>query len=121
MRVRRGDLGTRFAEPEPHLPEQALTLPHPELHVVLPTQVLRQQFAVPQMAAQPELVRPLAQIVLQRRPLRRVQGARPARPLAIAQSVEPPLFERLHPALHRPRVLAEQLRHLAATLAARHQ
>ena len=74
-----------------------------------------------EMATQSELVRPLAQIVLQRRPLLRVQGARPARPLAIAQSLEPPVFEGLHPALHRPGVLAEQPRYLTATLAARHQ
>ena len=60
LRVRRGDLRAWLAEPETHLPEQALTLPHAELHVVPAAQVLGQQLAVPQVPAQPEVVRPVA-------------------------------------------------------------
>jgi hypothetical protein len=59
-----GDLGARLAQPKTHLSEQALTLPHPQVDVVSPTQVLRQYRTVPERGGQIEVARSFTQIAL---------------------------------------------------------
>ena len=92
LRIGLRHLGTRLAVPETHLPEQTLTLPYPQLHAIVTPQVLGQQFAVPQVGLQAEVIRAAAQIPLQRRPLGRCERARTSAPFAVTQPVEPALL-----------------------------
>lgn len=111
----------RLAEPEPQLVEQPLALSGAQVHRVRSPQMLRQQRPVPQVAGQPEAVRAVAQVRLQRLQHVRSQLRRTPASDAVAQPVEAVPLVRPRPALHRARVLAEQQGRLPAALAVRHQ
>src|SRR5574340_1834082 len=119
--VRLGHLGSGLAQPEAHLPEDALALAHPQGNAVSAAKMLREQLAVPQMAGKTELFGITSQVSPQRRPLFGVQRCRAPRTFAFAHPLQPVRLESLDPALHRTPVFPKQIGNLLAALAAGNQ
>src|SRR6266446_270901 len=120
-RVGLGDNGARFAQPEAHLPEQALALAYPQLELIVPAQVLGQQHTIPQRLRKPKFARTAPQIALQALPVLVAESSRSSRPLALLQSGKADLLEAVHPALHRALALTEPQRRLSRAHAVSHQ
>src|SRR3972149_8930678 len=117
-RVGLGYLGSGLGPSESHLTEDALALAHPQPQPIAPSQMLREQLAVPQMSSMAELRGIASQIPLQHRPLPGVQRGRSSRPFALAQALQAMGLEAPHPALHRAAIFTEQLGDLLAALSA---
>jgi hypothetical protein len=120
-RVGLGNLGSGFAQPESHLPKDALALAHPKRHPIVSPQVLGKQFAIPQVRGMAEFPGGAPHIPPERRPLLGVKRGGTARSLPLAQPIQAMLLEPLDPALHRTRILSKRLGHLLAALTASNQ
>jgi hypothetical protein len=107
-----GDKWTGLAASESHLPENPLTLPHPQVDRTRFLQVMGQQLTVPEVLAITILPGRLTQCLFQPRPLRAGNARRSARALPVQQSPKPIPIEPMHPPLDRHRVLAKILGHM---------
>ena len=112
-----GHLRSGLPQPEAHLSEYSLALTHAQSDTIALAQMLREQFAVPQMADETKCSGVTSQVAPQCRPLFCVQRRWPARALALAHSFQSMTLESFDPALHRTTVFAEKLGHLLAALA----
>jgi hypothetical protein len=91
----------RFPEAESELAEQTLALPHSQPHAELLFHMRRQQFAIPQMALQAEVLRRKPQSGSHQFQLRRVQSARPSWSLPFPKTCQSAGFETVNPILYR--------------------
>src|SRR5260370_7568805 len=86
-RIGMGNHGARLAQPKAPLPEEALTLPHPQADLEALLDPGTQRFSIPQRAAQAEVARSLPQRLvhfLQLRP------AQPSGPPTASPFLHPP-------------------------------
>src|ERR1017187_301933 len=107
-RIRLGYLRARLTQPKAHLPKHPLALAHPQIDAVVPAQMLGEQRSVPQIGLQTQGSRRATQLPLELAPLSRLQQARPAGALPLAQTLQSALVKSTHPALYRRRILPEQ-------------
>ena len=120
LRVSVGQLWTRLSQAEPQLPEQALALADSQVDGERLLHPGRQRFAVPKVAAQPDLPWRLPQGLVDRRQLRRRRPPRPP-PGPFRQPGEAARFEVSDPIFDDAARIAQQLRDLRARHALRHQ
>lgn len=97
-RVGLSHLGSWLTQSEPHLAEDSLALTHPERDAVSQTQVLAQEFAVPQVTGMAKRLRVASQVTPKGRPLFGIKRRRSPAPLALAHTFESVRFEPLDPA-----------------------
>lgn len=117
-RAGQGDLRSGLAEAEPQVAKDPLALPDTQFHPVPLSQVLGEQFTVPQGGFIPKVRRTAPEILAQPGPLACIQRSRSARALTFPQTIQSMRLKGPDPALHRTPVLTEQFGHLSTALAA---
>jgi hypothetical protein len=106
---------TGFSPTKTHRPKQSLTLAHAQRNPIGVTQMMREQFAVPQVLGMAQRPRLSPQIRLDLLPGGLVQPARSARSLALLQAAESSGFEPQNPAFDGRGMLSQQLGHFITT------
>src|SRR6266851_4677025 len=117
FRIGMGNHGARLAQPKAPLPEEALTLPHPQALLDPGTQ----RFSIPQRAAQAEVARSLAQRLVHFLQLRLAQTSGTPRALPFAQPRQTPFLKTSDPIFHRSRSIPQQPADLRTGHALGHQ
>jgi hypothetical protein len=95
------DQGARFASTKAHTPEESLALPGSQTHLILLTQVVAEQFTVPQIVVVTQVARMGAQVPLDFFPSPVIQSARSPVALPFPQPAKTPVFKAMNPTLDR--------------------
>src|SRR5579872_1087483 len=111
----------RFAQPEPPLPEQTLTLAHPQLDLEALLDPGTQGLSVPQRAGQAQVARGLAQGSVHLPQLRLAQPPGTPRALPLGQTGQTLVLKTPHPVLHGAWGVAEQAADLGTGYSLGHQ
>ena len=97
-----GEEGSGRSQPEPELTEEALALPHPQIDFELSFEVGGEGLAVPEGAAEPDVLGALSQRGLNGPHLRFGETSRTAGAIALGESRESLLLESTEPVLDGP-------------------
>lgn len=108
LRIGVGNQGAGFAQPKAPLPEQPLTLPHPQMDLEALLDPGTQGFPIPQRTAQPQIARGLAQGPVDLPELRFAQSSWASRTMAFGQTPEALGFKTPYPILNGARSVAQQ-------------
>ena len=110
-----GDHRTRFSAPEPQLGKQPLALANTKMDLILFSQVVTEEFSIPERLTVLEFSRRLAQVLLQFPPNRRIQRRGPTRAGDFLKTTKAVFLKALHPILHRASAVAEQVGYFGTT------
>ncbi len=108
FRVGVGNQGARFAQPKAPLPEQALTLAHPQVDLEALLNPGTQRFPIPQRARQAQVARGLAQCLVQFLQLGLAQPSGTPGALSFAQPRQTSFLKTSDPIFHRAGGITQQ-------------
>jgi hypothetical protein len=106
--------GAWFAQPEAQLTEYPLALANPDGNAVSLLNPGTECFSIPEVPAQTNLPRRIAQNLIHRRPLFFRQASGSPRSLPLRQSCQTVSFKTTDPIFHRPWCIAQKMCHLRA-------
>ncbi len=109
-----GHSGAWFAQPEAQLTEHPLALANPDGNAVPLLNPGTECFSIPEVPAQTNLPRRIAQNLIHRRPLFFRQASGSPRSLPLRQSCQTVSFKTTDPIFHRPWCIAQKMCHLRA-------
>ena len=109
-----GQSGAWFAQPEAQLTEHPLALANPDGNAVPLLNPGTECFSIPQVPAQTNLPRRIAQNLIHRCPLFFRQASGSPRSLPLRQSCQTVSFKTTDPIFHRPWCIAQKMCHLRA-------
>lgn len=101
--------------------EQSLALAHTQLNVVSLPEVMREEFAIPQILRVPQVARGCAQVPIDPLPSDLIQTPWSSRSLALVQPAEAFGFKSLDPTFDRRRMLPQPVGNLVTAIALSHQ
>jgi len=109
-----GQSGAWFAQAEAQLTEHPLALANPDGNAVPLRNPGTECFSIPEVPAQTNLPRRIAQNLIHRRPLFFRQASGSPRSLPLRQSCQTVSFKTTDPIFHRPWCIAQKMCHLRA-------
>jgi len=121
LRIGMSHQGARFAQPKAPLPEQALTLAHPQADLEALLDPGTQRLPIPQRAIQAEVTRGLAEHPVHLPQLRLTQARGTPGALPFDQPAQTSFLKASNPIFHRARSVSQQPAHFRTSHTLGHQ
>jgi hypothetical protein len=111
----------RLSKAKAQLPENPLTLPHPQVNLMEFFKMMGEQFAVPEILCMTEFSRVSPQVIIDGLPLSFIEPSRAPLSFTFTQPGEAAFLKTIHPAFDRAGILPESIGNIVTAKAVGYQ